>query len=134
MRIAHLSSMNGFYGGEVCLLNLAVGLQGRGHSVSCVVRPDSRLRRELRARQVEVFSLPLVDWFEPVSVARLRRWLIRRDIQILHGTTLCNLHHQIPAIKSPLSGDSLKDRVYLDQPCVFEDISDEGDCKQRFDS
>ena len=84
MRIAHLSSMNGFYGGEVCLLNLAVGLQGRGHSVSCVVRPDSRLRRELRARQVEVFSLPLVDWFEPVSVARLRRWLIRRDIQILH--------------------------------------------------
>ncbi len=84
MRIAHLSSMNGFYGGEVCLLNLAVGLQGSGHSVSCVVRPDSRLRRELQARGVEVLPLPLVDWFEPVSVARLRRWLIRRDIQILH--------------------------------------------------
>jgi len=84
MRIAHLSSMTGFYGGEVCLLNLAAGMQGRGHSVSCVVRPDSRLRRELQARGVEVLPLPLVDWFEPVSVSRLRRWLLRRDIQILH--------------------------------------------------
>ena len=84
MRIAHLSSMTGFYGGEVCLLNLAAGMQGRGHSVSCVVRPDSRLRRELQARRVDVFPLPLVDWYEPVSVARLRRWLIRQDIQILH--------------------------------------------------
>jgi len=84
MRIAHLSSMTGFYGGEVCLLNLAAGMQGRGHSVSCVVRPDSRLRRELEGRGVEVLPLPLVDWYEPVSVARLRRWLIRQDIQILH--------------------------------------------------
>jgi len=84
MRIAHLSSMTGFYGGEVCLLNLTAGMQGRGHTVSCVVRPDSRLRRELEERGVEVFPLPLVDWYEPYSVARLRRWLIRRDIQILH--------------------------------------------------
>ena len=84
MRIAHLSSMTGYYGGEVCLLNLAAGMQGRGHTVSCVVRPDSRLRRELKAREVEVHSLPLVDWFEPVSVSRLRRWLILQDIQILH--------------------------------------------------
>ncbi len=84
MRIAHLSSMIGFYGGEVCLLNLAAGMQGRGHSVSCVVRPDSRLRGALQARGVEVLPLSLVDWFEPVSVSRLRRWLIRQDIQILH--------------------------------------------------
>jgi len=84
MRIAHLSSMTGFYGGEVCLLNLASGMRRRGHSVACVVRPDSRLRRELTARGVEVLPLPLVDWYEPVSVSRLRRWLVRRDIQILH--------------------------------------------------
>jgi glycosyltransferase involved in cell wall biosynthesis len=76
--------MTGYYGGEVCLLNLAVGLKGRGHSLACVVRPESRLRRELTARGVEVLSLPLVDWFEPVSVARLRRWLVQEDIQILH--------------------------------------------------
>ena len=76
--------MTGFYGGEVCLLNLASGMQRRGHSVACVVRSGSRLRRELEAANVEVFTMPLVDWYEPVSVARLRRWLIRKDIQILH--------------------------------------------------
>ncbi len=119
MRIAHLSSMTGFYGGEVCLLNLAAGMQGRGHTVSCVVRPDSRLRRELEGRGVEVLSLPLVDWFEPVSVARLRRWLIRRDIQILHthlprdyfiaatatlGTEVLNVgsRHQLNRISLPV--------------------------------
>ncbi len=84
MRIAHLSSMTGFYGGEVCLLNLASGMRGRGHSVACVVRPGSRLVWELEAVGIEVFTMPLVDWYEPVSVARLRRWLIRKDIQILH--------------------------------------------------
>jgi len=84
MRIAHLSSMTGFYGGEVCLLNLAAGMRHRGHAVACVVRPDSRLRRELAARSVDVFPLPLVDWYEPLSVSRLRRWLVRQDIQILH--------------------------------------------------
>jgi glycosyltransferase involved in cell wall biosynthesis len=84
MRIAHLSSMTGFYGGEVCLLNLAAGMRQRGHSMACVVRPDSRLRRELAAKSVDVFPLPLVDWYEPLSVSRLRRWLVRQDIQILH--------------------------------------------------
>lgn len=84
MRIAHLSSMTGFYGGEVCLANLAAGMRDRGHTVSCVVRPESRLREELGLRGINTLPLPLVDWYEPVSVARLRRWLIREDIQILH--------------------------------------------------
>ncbi len=119
MRVAHLSSMTGFYGGEVCLLNLAAGMQGRGHSVSCVVRPDSRLRIELQERGVEVLPLPLVDWYEPVSVGRLRRWLIRQDIQILHthlprdyfiaatatlGTGVLNVgsRHQVKRISLPV--------------------------------
>ncbi len=123
MRIAHLSSMTGFYGGEVCLLNLAAGMLGRGHTVACVVRPESRLRRELTARGVDVLPLPLLDWYEPWSVSRLRRWLIHEDIQILHthlprdyfigaaatlGTEVRNvgsrhqLHHiSMPALKRP---------------------------------
>jgi glycosyltransferase involved in cell wall biosynthesis len=119
MRIAHISSMTGFYGGEVCLLNLAVGMRERGHSVSCVVRPGSRLRRELATRGVEVHTLPLVDWYEPVGVARLRRWLVSRDIQILHthlprdyfiaaaatlGTGVLNVgsRHQLKRISLPV--------------------------------
>jgi glycosyltransferase involved in cell wall biosynthesis len=59
-------------------------MRDRGHTVSCVVRPDSRLREELGLRGINTLPLPLVDWYEPVSVAKLRRWLIREDIQILH--------------------------------------------------
>ena len=119
MRIAHLSSMTGFYGGEVCLLNLATGMRDRGHEVSCVVRPDSLLRRKLAARGVDVLPLPLVDWYEPLSVARLRRWLINRNIQILHthlprdyfiaaaatlGTGVANVgsRHQLNRISLPM--------------------------------
>ena len=119
MRIAHLSSMTGFYGGEVCLANLATGMRDRGHSVQCVVRPDSRLRGELAQRGIPTLALPLVDWYEPVSVSRLRRWLIREDIQILHthlprdyfiaaaatlGTDVCNVgsRHQLHRISLPV--------------------------------
>jgi glycosyltransferase involved in cell wall biosynthesis len=119
LRIAHLSSMTGFYGGEVCLANLAAGMRDRGHAVQCVVRPDSRLRVELAQRGIPTLALPLVDWYEPVSVSRLRRWLIREDIQILHthlprdyfiaaaatlGTDVCNVgsRHQLHRISLPV--------------------------------
>jgi glycosyltransferase involved in cell wall biosynthesis len=84
-----------------------------------VVRPDSRLCRELAARSVPVLPLPLVDWYEPVSVSRLRRWLVREDIQILHthlprdyfiaaaatlGTDVANVgsRHQLHPISLPV--------------------------------
>ena len=47
----------------------------RGHEVACVVRPGSGLEAAMQAAGVETFALPLVDWFEPWSVTRLRRWL-----------------------------------------------------------
>ena len=84
MRIAYLSSMSGYYGGEICLHSLATGMAGRGHEVSCVVRTRSQLCHHLTAAGLEVKPLPLVDWFEPWSVTRLGRWLRRRRIDILH--------------------------------------------------
>ncbi len=119
MRIAHLSSMTGFYGGEVCLLNVVAGMKRRGHSVACVVRPGSRLRWELAAARIPTLTMPLVDWYEPVSVSRVRRWLISEDIQILHthlprdyfiaaaatlGTDVLNVgsRHQLHRISLPL--------------------------------
>jgi glycosyltransferase involved in cell wall biosynthesis len=84
MRLVHLSSMPGFYGGEVCLLNLAAGMQRRGHDVTCIVRPDSRLAEELGRAGVATVTMPLVDWYEPFSVTRLGRWLKATGTQILH--------------------------------------------------
>lgn len=118
MKIAHLSTRMDFYGGEVCLSSLASGLLARGHEVCCVVKPGSRLESVLRQMGVEVEILPLVDWFEPVSMARLRSLLLRRGIQILHthlprdyfiaaaasvGTPVANIatRHQINPISHP---------------------------------
>ncbi len=119
MRIAQLSTMTGYYGGEVCLVNLATGLRARGHEVTCVVRPDTRLEAELRAREVPVLPLPLRHWFDPVGVGRLRGWLRRADVEILHthlprdyftaavagvGTGVTNVgsRHQLHPVSQPV--------------------------------
>jgi len=85
VRICQLSTRRDFYGGEVCLANLARGLRARGHEVDCVVRPDSRLAAELPARGLPIVPLPLRDWYEPVTVARLAGWLRRERIDLVHA-------------------------------------------------
>ncbi len=119
MRITYLSSQAGFYGGEVHLLQLARGLRARGHDVSCCVLPRSGLEPRLRAAGVAVETVPLVDWFEPVGMGRLRARLARRGGGILHthcprdhymaalavaGTRLVNVgsRHQLRPISAPL--------------------------------
>lgn len=87
VRIAQLSTMRDYYGGEVCLANLASGLAARGHEVTCVVRPDSRLAVKLPARGLATCELPLFDWYEPVSVSRLAAWLRRERVDIVHAHT-----------------------------------------------
>lgn len=126
VRIAHLSSMRGCYGGEVHLQALAAGLRDRGHEVWGVVRPGSALAARLPAVGVPVVTLPLVDWFEPTGTWRLHRWLRRTGIEILHthvprdwytaavaaaGTGTVNLgtRHRLepvgrPALKRPFVG------------------------------
>ena len=118
MRIAHLSTRMDYYGGEVCLSSLAAGLSARGHDVACVVRSGSRLESVLHRLGIEVQHLPLVDWFDPVTITRLRRWLLRRGIQVLHthlprdyfiaaaatlGTGVANVgsRHQLNPISHP---------------------------------
>lgn len=85
MRICQVSTRRDYYGGEVCLAALARGLRARGHDVTCVVRPDSRLAGELTAQGLPVHLLPLCDWFEPLSVSRLGAWLRRERIEVVHA-------------------------------------------------
>jgi glycosyltransferase involved in cell wall biosynthesis len=85
MRVSYLSSMTGYYGGEVHLVNLASGMRQLGHEVSCIVKPGSDLEGRLKDNGVPVYCLPLVDWFDPMTVARLGHLLRRLDCQILHS-------------------------------------------------
>ncbi len=84
MRIVHLSTMSSYFGGEVHLASLAEGLMNRGHEVVCVVRPGSDLAAVLPRRGLDTRTLPLVDWYDPLSVARLSSLLHQLDCQILH--------------------------------------------------
>ncbi|MCP4573054.1 MAG: glycosyltransferase family 4 protein [bacterium] len=84
MTIAFLSTMSGFYGGEICIVELAAGFKARGHRVVCVARPGSLLAGRAAAVGLETVTLPLLDWYEPLGVGRLRRLLVERGVEILH--------------------------------------------------
>lgn len=126
MNIAYLSTMTGYYGGEVHLAGLAAGMRERGHQVLCVVRPDSQLLRRLPGLGLSVQALPLLHWYDPVMMSRLGRLLRKRGIEILHthvprdyytaavaslGTEVVNVgtRHQLypiglPVLKRPFLG------------------------------
>nr|MEE4268653.1 glycosyltransferase family 4 protein [Candidatus Krumholzibacteria bacterium] len=119
MRIAMLSTVNGYYGGEVHFLGLAEGLRSRGHEILCLVRRDGELQSRLLARDFEVHALPLFHWFDPIRIGHLNRLLRRRRIELLHthlprdyyiaaaatmGSKVANIgtRHQIFPISAPL--------------------------------
>ncbi len=123
MRIAHISTRLSYYGGEVCLANLARGFAARGHEVSCLVRPGSGLAAHLGGGPVSVVTMPLVDWFDPGTIRRVRGWLRGQRVDVLashlprdyfiaavasQGLPVCNVatRHQLkplawPALKRP---------------------------------
>jgi glycosyltransferase involved in cell wall biosynthesis len=84
MRIVQLSTMMSYYGGEVHLVNLAAGMQAKGHDVCCVVRPGSDLAGVLPSQGLEFRALPMAGWFDPVSVVRLSSLLKNLGCDILH--------------------------------------------------
>ena len=84
MRIVQLSTMAGYYGGEVCVAALARGLAARGHEVSLVTRPHSALADRLEGGPVQIRRRSLVGWWEPWGVASLAAWLRRSGAEILH--------------------------------------------------
>ena len=120
MHIGYLSTMASYYGGEVCLASLAGGMQERGHQVTCIVRPESRLLVQLRAREIATLPLNLVDWYEPWGMVKLGRRLRQAGLDILHshlprdyfmaamatlGTGICNVgtrHHLQRISHAPL--------------------------------
>lgn len=84
MHVALLSSQRGYYGGEVHLRDLALGLQDRGHQVSCLVRPGSALAGRLRVDGLSVHELALGHWYQWRSTRRLRQHLRQLAPDILH--------------------------------------------------
>ncbi|MEZ4387339.1 MAG: glycosyltransferase family 4 protein [Candidatus Krumholzibacteriia bacterium] len=125
--MALLSSQRAYYGGEVHLHDLAVGLAARGHDVTCLVRPDSALADRLAADRLDVRALPLGHWYEPSAISTLRNEVRQLAPDILHthsprdyyhgsaatvGLPVCNVatRHQL----RPIAASRLK-RPFLDR-------------------
>jgi glycosyltransferase involved in cell wall biosynthesis len=85
VHVALLSSRRGFYGGEVHLRDLALGLRARGHRVTCLVRPRSALARALHREDLAVRPLRLGSVLDPLSVGQLARTLRQLRPDVLHS-------------------------------------------------
>lgn len=89
LRCLHVDSARGFSGGQRQVLNLALGLRQRGHSVALVCPEGSALRRRADAEGLECFRARMAHPLDLASAARLaglvRNW--RPDIVHLHTAT-----------------------------------------------
>ncbi len=84
IKVALMSSLETWGGGEQFLWSLGMGLQARGHSVLWVCSPDSPLYG--RVQEVGGECFPLTGRFPtPKAMYELRRRCAERGIEILHA-------------------------------------------------
>jgi glycosyltransferase involved in cell wall biosynthesis len=86
LRILQISSAQSLGGGERHLADLANGLVIRGHEVYVALRPRSPLIAELkRVSKQNVITLPLRNSLDVKSARDLSRFVIKKNIQIVHA-------------------------------------------------
>ena len=83
MRIILISSIKYWGGGEAWMLSTARGLAVRGHRITLICQPGSRLEERARTSGLRPLVLRLRGDFDPLVVARLYRAIRRRRIQVV---------------------------------------------------
>jgi hypothetical protein len=74
------------YGGmEEWIRLVAISLAARGHSITVAGRKDSQFLQRMRAnkKSVELIELDISGDFNPVTIARLKRIMASRSIEIV---------------------------------------------------
>ncbi|MBN1919185.1 MAG: glycosyltransferase [Verrucomicrobia bacterium] len=87
MKIVHVSSARGFYGGEGQVLALCTGLAGCGHDVLLVVPPGSALSERARAAGVVVHELRMRTEFDLFAAHSLRCLATEFGADVVHCHT-----------------------------------------------
>lgn len=84
----HTESSLGWGGQEIRILSEAQGLIGRGHQVTLLCPPESRIHAEAAAWKVPVVAVPIARK-RPAGVRALFRWLKRHrcDVVSTHSST-----------------------------------------------
>src|SRR5260221_6106466 len=86
--IVHTESSLGWGGQEISILSEAKALMGRGHEVSLLCPPESRINAEAAAWNVPAVALPIAKK-RPAGVKCLLEWfrLNRCDVVSAHSST-----------------------------------------------
>ncbi|MGQ0653110.1 MAG: glycosyltransferase family 4 protein [Betaproteobacteria bacterium] len=95
--MVHTESSLGWGGQEIRILSEARGMAARGHSVTLVTPPQSRIYAESRKYGLEAVALPIGEK-RPAGVFALRRWLKE------HRPDVVNTHSSTDAWLTALSG------------------------------
>lgn len=88
MRIVHTESSCGWGGQEIRVLNEAAGMIRRGHAVTLLCPPESRIYQEAGQRGVPAAALP-IGRKRLVGVRAIRQWIKanRPDVVNTHSST-----------------------------------------------
>ncbi len=71
----------------------------RGHTVIVAGFPESPLMKEAKALQMSTYSLPLKSYWHPIQQWKLRRFIQKNAIQIVHSHYSRDLWTLVPAIR-----------------------------------
>jgi glycosyltransferase involved in cell wall biosynthesis len=72
-------------------------LKKRGHEIALLCHPKSRLEQEARRASIETLPLDLRATSYPVALGTLRRFMIRRHIEIINAQLSQDLSALVPA-------------------------------------
>jgi glycosyltransferase involved in cell wall biosynthesis len=84
---------------EMQALELAAGLQERGHRVTLAAPPGSRLALEASHRSLPLFPLNIKGYFHPAMLWRLRSFIRSASIDVVHCQHSRDLATVVPALQ-----------------------------------
>lgn len=126
MRIVHTEASLGWGGQEIRILEESRGMIGRGHEVTLLCPPDSRIYEEAPRRGVPVVALPIGKKRLKGAMA-MRKWLAANPVDVInsHSSTdswlaalACKTLRDAPAlvrtrhISAPITQNASTDWLY----------------------
>lgn len=99
MKILKMCTNRAWGGMEAHMVATSAGLRERGHDVHTACYTDSRIHRELAARDFEPLPLDLWGKLHPLGLLRLARYIRREAIELVHCDFSRDLFTVVPALK-----------------------------------
>ncbi len=83
MNVLFLNTCRTWGGGEVSLMQIVDSLTARGHGVTVACRRDSALHQRLNGSTIDTVPVRFGGDFDPFTILRLARLIVRRKIDVV---------------------------------------------------